>query len=302
MKRILAILVTVAMLMATLAVVIGAEEVVTDTMETEAVETEAVETEVVETETVETETVETEVVETETVETEVVETEPAETEPMEKTTSAQAAAPVEPSTTAKEPPSTEPETQASLIPSDVANALIHATPEQLEAVKQYLEKGINVLEEKTGWDRVTDFLLEHVEELAWIVCAIAFVACMCVVMTAKKKFGLSATTMNNNAVEIAEKSERLVESMKNEAINACREMKEQAHEAAEKASDAFERFSAADEKNASAVSCLAVVVEELLQVSNLPQWKRDEFRMKFDEAMSHVSGHENGVSGDDAEG
>lgn len=286
MKKILAIFMTVAMLMATLAVVIGAEKVTIETVETEAVETEVAETEVAE---------------TELVETEPVETEPTESEPAE-TASVQAAAPVEPVTTVKEPPATEPETSTSLIPSDVANALIHATPEQLEAVKQYLEKGINVLEEKTGWDRVTDFLLEHVEELAWIVCAIAFVACMCVVLTAKKKFGLSASTMNNNAVEIAEKSERAVESMKREAMEACREMKEQASMAATQAGDAFDRFSAADEKNAHAVSCLAVVVDELLQVSNLPQWKRDEIQMKFNEAMSHVEGHESGVSGDDAEG
>ena len=63
--------------------VIGTEVVETEVVETEVVETEVVETEVVETEVVETEVVEIEVVETEVVETEVVETEVVETEVIE---------------------------------------------------------------------------------------------------------------------------------------------------------------------------------------------------------------------------
>jgi uncharacterized protein YoxC len=212
------------------------------------------------------------------------------------------------------------ENEAQTEPDELDGLLDVATPEQIENIKKYIEYGVASLPIS---ERIKLIILDHVETLAWLIAAVAFIVfCVFNRLTGKRSDD-NARVLTDNAIEIAERGmsatvaarstmEKLDEEIREriaavgkqtEALTdkTLEEMKEIAEgileEAAkieERAEEALADLARKESGLAETVTLFCSVVGYLVENSTLPEWERDrmtamiaEGKSKIEEVTSH---------------
>lgn len=194
--------------------------------------------------------------------------------------------------------------------SELGVLLEGATPEQIETIKQYIEYGVSKMPLP---DQVRLFVDRHLESIAWIFAGICFVIFYIKNRSSNKKLSAEATVMTNNAVEIAEKAEEAFEAAKNvialnqknmseilrkyeekmkEAIEnanaAAKDVAEIAREGLEESKRAILELSGKESGLTEAEKLMAQLLTDLVEVSALPEWKRDEFKTHLADGIARI--------------
>lgn len=228
-------------------------------------------------------------------------------EPMTEAPTEAAETPTEAVETVTEEVATEAPTEEDKEISDILNG---ATPEQIENIKQYIIYGINTLPFP---DQVRVFCAENLNAIAWILAAAAFVVFFIGNRRSNKKLSAEATIMTNNAVDIAEKAEETVERSEKiiamnganmkaaldknnervekamaDAVNCMEKVLVKAQEGVDDARKAIAELSAKETGLTEAEALMATLLNDLLQSSSLPQWKKDEFSIHLREGISKI--------------
>lgn len=241
----------------------------------------------------------------------------AVTEAAETTTEAQEEATKEVETE----PDTEAETSLVEIDSELGVLLNGATPEQIENIKQYILYGISTLPLP---DRVRAFASEYLNAIAWIVAGVTFLLFFVGNRMTKKSLSDSITTNNNNMVEAYDKAKKIVEDAEKSmvkversvykalavsdaksdaALKEARDYTDKALEAmtvkgnellgrAKDSTDAaLKAMTELKEREAGLTEAeimLATIIHDLVQNSNLPEWKKDEFTAHLNEGLAKI--------------
>ena len=182
------------------------------------------------------------------------------------------------------------ETEANTLSDEVAGMVSAATPEQIEQIKEYLLYGAGEVS-KLGLpflDQVALWVTSNVDILAWIFAGLAFIVFVFVFKAKGKRLEDSATTMTNNACELYARGEKLIEAAHAESEERVKAMLEQAQEIHNKALDELSAVKCRETACAEALELLATEINSLLQVANLPEWKRDELQAVFNKAHARV--------------
>ena len=234
--------------------------------------------------------------------------------------------PTEAVETVTEEAATEAQTEAETSPieadSEISAMLNTATPEQIEQIKEYIIYGISALPLP---DQVRVFAAENLNAIAWIVAGVTFLLFFIGNRISKKSWSDSMTVMNNNMAEVYDAAQEMVEEAKsqtagllkeiNKALKSSEEksaaMLEEARACTERALTTLEKrstelFGKAKEGTDAAIKALeeekkretgltesevmmAKVLCDLVQNSNLPQWKKDEFAIHLNEGMAKIA-------------
>lgn len=183
---------------------------------------------------------------------------------------------------------TEAVTEAATPSEELEDIMATATPEQIEQIKQYILYGVGELSKYEGTDGLTAFVLKHLNEIAWVAAGVCFIIFAIVFKAKGKALSDSAITMNNNACEMVEQSEARI----SEANKACEaRIKEMLEEATALHETTLKELCLVKHREtacAEALKLMATEINSLLQVANLPEWKRDELQAVFNEALSCV--------------
>lgn len=247
-------------------------------------------------------------------------------EPMTEAVTEAAETPTEAVETVTEEVTTEAPTEAETSPieadSEISAMLNTATPEQIEQIKEYIIYGISALPLP---DQVRVFAAENLNAIAWIVAGVTFLLFFIGNRISKKSWSDSMTVMNNNMAEVYDAAQEMVEEAKsqtagilkeiNKALQSSEEksaaMLEEARACTERALTTLEErstelFEKAKEGTDAAIKALeeeknretgltesevlmATVLCDLVQNSNLPQWKKDEFAIHLNEGMAKIA-------------
>ena len=247
-------------------------------------------------------------------------------EPMTEPVTEAAETPTEAVETVTEEAATEAQTEAETSPieadSEISAMLNTATPEQIEQIKEYIIYGISALPLP---DQVRVFAAENLNAIAWIVAGVTFLLFFIGNRISKKSWSDSMTVMNNNMAEVYDDAQEMVEEAKsqtagllkeiNKALKSSEEksaaMLEEARACTERALTTLEKrstelFGKAKEGTDAAIKALeeekkretgltesevmmAKVLCDLVQNSNLPQWKKDEFAIHLNEGMAKIA-------------
>lgn len=247
-------------------------------------------------------------------------------EPMTETVTEAAETPTEAIESTTEETATEAVTEAETSPleadSEISAILNAATPEQIEQIKEYILYGISALPLP---DQVRVFAAENLNAIAWIVAGITFLLFFIGNRMTKKSLSDSITTNNNNMVDAYDNAMKIVNEAKtqtagilkeiNKALQSSEEksaaMLEEARTCTERALTVLEERSAeifekAKEGTDAAIKALeeekkretgltesevlmAKVLCDLVQNSNLPQWKKDEFTAHLNEGVAKIA-------------
>lgn len=247
-------------------------------------------------------------------------------EPMTEDVTEAAETPTEAVETMTEEAATEAPTEAETSPieadSEISAMLNTATPEQIEQIKEYIIYGISALPIP---DQVRVFAAENLNAIAWIVAGVTFLLFFIGNRISKKSWSDSMTVMNNNMAEVYDAAQEMVEEAKsqtagllkeiNKALQSSEEksayMLEEARTCTERALTTLEKrstelFEKAKEGTDAAIKVLeeekkretgltesevlmAKVLCDLVQNSNLPQWKKDEFTIHLNEGMAKIA-------------
>ena len=247
-------------------------------------------------------------------------------EPMTEPVTEAAETPTEAVETVTEEAATEAQTEAETSPieadSEISAMLNTATPEQIEQIKEYIIYGISALPLP---DQVRVFTAENLNAIAWIVAGVTFLLFFIGNRISKKSWSDSMTVMNNNMAEVYDDAQEMVEEAKsqtagllkeiNKALKSSEEksaaMLEEARACTERALTTLEKrstelFGKAKEGTDAAIKALeeekkretgltesevmmAKVLCDLVQNSNLPQWKKDEFAIHLNEGMAKIA-------------
>ena len=217
---------------------------------------------------------------------------------------------------------TEAETSPIEADSELGAMLNTATPEQIEQIKEYIIYGISALPLP---DQVRVFAAENLNAIAWIVAGVTFLLFFIGNRISKKNWSDSMTVMNNNMAEVYDAAQEMVEEAKsqtagllkeiNKALQSSEEksaaMLEEARTCTERALTTLEErskelFEKAKEGTDAAIKALeeekkretgltesevlmATVLCDLMQNSNLPQWKKDEFAIHLNEGIAKIA-------------
>lgn len=217
---------------------------------------------------------------------------------------------------------TEAETSPNEADSELAAVLNMATPEQIEKIEQFIIYGVSTLPFP---DQVRVFAAENLNAIAWIVAGVTFLLFFIGNRISKKSWSDSMTVMNNNMAEAYDAAQEMVEEAKsqtagllkeiNKALQSSEEksaaMLEEARACTERALTTLEErstelFEKAKEGTDAAIKALeeekkretgltesevlmATVLCDLVQNSNLPQWKKDEFAIRLNEGMAKIA-------------
>lgn len=188
-----------------------------------------------------------------------------------------------------------------------AEMLDGMSPEGVEKIKALILSGMDKIDstENTGWDKAKTFILAHLTEVAWIVFAVVLVFYIAIEIIRYKGLRKSAATMNNNAILIAEKSTDAVKEntdvmkavkdsvsqYQNTVSEAAELMKLQAAEL-ERRNAEYEKmlieYRVKLEINSRAETLLADSLNELLQLSNIPQIKKDAIYARYARAKALI--------------
>lgn len=124
------------------------------------------------------------------------------------------------------------------------------------------------------WGQITDWVEGHSEVMAFLTAAFGFIGS---IVTICKK----SKSLIDEALDIREEGEEKLKKAQ-EAIAVSRKETEAI---AEENRAMQERILAAEEKHAKALAGMAWCVERLFEESNLPTYKKDEIRAKYNEAV-----------------
>jgi hypothetical protein len=169
---------------------------------------------------------------------------------------------------------------------DIDELIDRATPEQIQAIKDYILDGLAPVDGAniTGWDKVKIFVIENLDAIAWIIAGVAFVVFFIGNCILRKTVSRESAVMNNNTVELGEAAKRYM----GEAAVTVKEVLAAAEELRIETAAEIERLKNTETAYSESVELMATVVNELLQVSNLPQWKRDEITIIFNAAKDRL--------------
>ena len=217
---------------------------------------------------------------------------------------------------------TEAETSPNEADSEVSAMLNTATPEQIEQIKEYIIYGISALPLP---DQVRVFAAENLNAIAWIVAGVTFLLFFIGNRISKKSWSDSMTVMNNNMAEVYDAAQKMVEEAKSQTAGLLKEinkalqssekkntaMLEEVRTCTERALTTLEErstelFEKAKEGTDAAIKALedekkretgltesevlmAKVLCDLVQNSNLPQWKKDEFTIHLNEGVAKIA-------------
>ena len=247
-------------------------------------------------------------------------------EPMTEDVTEAAEAPTDAVETVTEEVATEAPTEEETSPieadSEISAILNVATPEQIEHIKEYIIYGISALPFP---DQVRAWTAENLTPIAWIIAGVAFVIFVLDNRIGRKRQSESMTTQNNNMVEAYNAAKDIVEQAKKQTSEISEEVRKalisaegksaamlkEARTCAERALAALEERSAeifekAKEGTDAAIKALeeekkretgltesevmmAKVLCDLVQNSNLPQWKKDEFAIHLNEGIAKIA-------------
>ena len=212
------------------------------------------------------------------------------------------------------------DTEAQTEPDELTELLDVATPEQIENIKKYIAYGVASLPVS---EKIKLIILDHIDTLAWLVAAAAFIVfCVLNRMTGKRSDD-NARLMTNNAIEIAENGQRCTELAREAMEKLDEEIRERLSAAGKqtealtvKTLDGMKEFAdkilgetAKIEENAEkaladvarkesglaeTVALFCGVVGYLVENSTLPEWERDRMtaliadgKRKIEEVTSH---------------
>lgn len=180
------------------------------------------------------------------------------------------------------------ETTAETISEDMAGIISTATPEQIEEIKQYILYGVGALSKYEGTDGLTAFVLDHLNEIAWLVAGICFVVFAVIFKTKSKRMTDCTAIVNDNACEMVEKSERRIKEANQASEERVRAMMSEASALHELALRELTLVKRRESACAEALTLMATEINSLLQLANLPEWKRDELQTTFNTALAKV--------------
>lgn len=180
------------------------------------------------------------------------------------------------------------ETTAETMPEDMAGIISTATPEQIEQIKQYILYGVGELSKYEGTDGLTAFVLDHLNEIAWLVAGICFVVFAVIFKTKSKRMTDCTAIVNDNACEMVEKSERRIKEANQASEERVRAMMSEASALHELALRELTLVKRRESACAEALTLMATEINSLLQLANLPEWKRDELQTTFNTALAKV--------------
>lgn len=124
------------------------------------------------------------------------------------------------------------------------------------------------------WGQITDWVEGHPEVMAFLTAACGFIGSM---ITLCKK--------SKSLIQMALALRREGEEKLKEAGEAIAVSRKETEAIAEENRAMQERILAAEEKHAKAMAGMAWCVERLFEESNLPTYKKDEIRVKYNEAV-----------------
>lgn len=243
-----------------------------------------------------------------------------EAETIEETATEAAETTVEGDTAEEVVETTAADTEAQTEPDELTELLDVATPEQIENIKKYIAYGVASLPVS---EKIKLIILDHIDTLAWLVAAAAFIVfCVFNRLTGKRSDD-NARLMTDNAIEIAESGQRCMEIARDaiekldeevrERISAAgkqtealtektlNEMKEFAEKILgetakieENAEKALADVARKESGLAETVALFCGVVGYLVENSTLPEWERDRMtamitdgKRKIEEVTSH---------------
>ena len=219
-------------------------------------------------------------------------------------------------------PETEAETSTIEADSELAAMLNAATPEKIEYIKEYIMYGVSALPLP---DQVRVFAAENLNAIAWIVAGVTFLLFFIGNRISKKSWSDSMTVMNNNMAEVYDAAQEMVEEAKSQTAGLLKEIKKALQSSEEKSAAMLEEartcteralttleersaelFEKAKEGTDAAIKALeeekkretgltesevmmAKVLCDLVQHSNLPQWKKDEFAIHLNEGVAKIA-------------
>lgn len=243
-----------------------------------------------------------------------------EAETIEETATEAAETTVEGDTAEEVVETTATDTEAQTEPDELTELLDVATPEQIESIKKYIAYGVASLPVS---EKIKLIILDHIDTLAWLVAAAAFIVfCVFNRLTGKRSDD-NARLITDNAIEIAENGQRCMELAREavekldeeigERISAAGkqtealtvktldEMKEFAEKILgetakieENAEKALADVARKESGLAETVALFCGVVGYLVENSTLPEWERDRMtamiadgKRKIEEVTSH---------------
>lgn len=181
------------------------------------------------------------------------------------------------------------------------------SPEGVDKIKDLIIAGMEGIETEkdTTWDKVKIFTLNHLTEIAWIVFAIVLVFYIFIEYVRYKGLRKSSATMNNNAILISEKGTDAVRACNHtmeevrEDVNSYTKTIEEAAALMKAQAAELEQRNAEYEKllheyrikleiNSRAETLLADALNELLQLSNIPQIKKDAIYGRYTRAKALI--------------
>lgn len=182
----------------------------------------------------------------------------------------------------------ETQNQEETLPEEVVDMMATATPEQIEEIKQYILYGVGELSKYEGTDGLTAFVLEYLNEIAWIVAGICFIVFAITFKTKGKRLEDTATTMNNNACDMVEQSKAYIVKANQASEERVSAMLKQATELHKLAMTELAEVKCRETACTEALTLMATEINALLQVANLSEIKRDELQTIFDKALASV--------------
>lgn len=187
---------------------------------------------------------------------------------------------------------------------DIINGL---SGEGVHKVQEILLAGINSIEEgqSTTWDNVAYFVERHIEAVSLIVCALAVIAYMTVRTKANKRLRKDITVATNNAVETVE----IAKQMNADSVSALEDCSRSVKDFEKSLNGAVDKIDALLEENreksaeceslrnalkhnSAADMLVADTVNELLQLANISQTKKDAIYEKVLRAKALINREE----------
>ena len=176
--------------------------------------------------------------------------------------------------------------------------------EGVDKVQALLLAGINSTERNEGtvWDRIAEFCERHIEAVSLCVCAVAVLIYLCVRIRSMKRLRRDIGTATNNAVETVEIAKSMNESGVNALLNTQRSIdgfKETLDDAIIRMDRLIEEHRQKNKENESLRNALrynsaadmlvADTVNELLQLANIPQVRKDAIHEKITNAKALIA-------------
>lgn len=179
--------------------------------------------------------------------------------------------------------------------------------EGVDKMQELLLAGINSVErgQSTTWDKVADFCERHIEAISYIAFAIVGICYIFIRVKSNKKLRNDIGIATNNAVETVEIAKQMnedsvaalqtaaasIDSFKKTLDSSTEEIKALLAETREKTAE-DETLRAALKHNSAADMLLADTVNELLQLANIPQNKKDAIYSKVTAAKALIKAEE----------